>query len=215
MCKSVQHCIRGAIINLQTSSFRYARGLIMPPKEKDLFSRVVFIRTFIMLLGPLFVLGAGIFGYMFYNADPEETRHVSMYIVVGLLCVVGLAALGGFMAIFLINASGSGFVNMFMGIRSIRSLREQYSGDLERIKFYIRKDMYVDALILVEEILEKEPDFIEVLAFKAQIQWEGSQDSAGAWKTLRKILSATQRDDPHHRWAKEYFKQVTGNIPRE
>jgi hypothetical protein len=59
-----------------------------------------------------------------------------------------------------------------------------------------------DALIKIEEVLAKDPDFVEALLLKAQILWEGFEDSNAASKCLLKILAAEpDKKAVFHRWA--------------
>jgi len=65
------------------------------------------------------------------------------------------------------------------------------------------------ALIKIEEVLAKDPDFAEALLLKAQIMWEGFGDAHAARESLLKII-AVEPDEKavFHRWAQNFYEKL-------
>lgn len=166
--------------------------------------------------------------------SPKQTRGLTMFlwsffVLLPFTVALGILLIGGsLMALIislLLNTLGAliamlcaGFVldrgvqagEFAFGKRSWRSTRDQLSGDLERVKYHNRQGQHDEAFRIVNEILEKDPEYIDALALKAKVLWEGFGDSSGAWMELRRIMQLTPRDDRFHRWASDYYKKVTG-----
>jgi hypothetical protein len=67
-----------------------------------------------------------------------------------------------------------------------------------------------DALLTIEEVLAKNPDFVEALLLKAQILWEGFEDGKAARGCLLRIL-AVEPDEKavFHRWALNIYNELS------
>jgi hypothetical protein len=162
-------------------------------------------------LGPLFqIIGIGLYAYW---VTWGGGRHYSMGTITLLffLTVIVASAVGlgfSFLAQRLVHHLGGGLVNVMMGLRSIRSVREQRSGDVERIRYYSRSREFGQALELADDILEKDEGHPEVLALRAQVLWEGYQDAVRAREDLHRLIEDTPQDDPHHRWAVQYWRRI-------
>ena len=66
-----------------------------------------------------------------------------------------------------------------------------------------------DALLTIEEVLARDPDFVEALLLKAQILWEGFEDAKAARRCLFKILVVEPDETAvFHRWALNLYKEL-------
>ena len=63
--------------------------------------------------------------------------------------------------------------------------------------------------------LEKDPLFPEALFLKAQILWEGFENSVEAKRSLRDVMRIVQRDEPLHRWASNLFDRIIESEKKE
>ena len=86
--------------------------------------------------------------------------------------------------------------------------REQLSADLARARHSKGKGQFKEAMIIISEVLEKDPKFPEALLLKAQIMWEGFENRELALRNLNKVIELVQDDDPIHRWAVNYYHDV-------
>ena len=94
--------------------------------------------------------------------------------------------------------------------RSGISVRKQLAYDLNAVRYHKLCHQFDDALLKIEEVLDKDPDFVEALLLKAQILWEGFEDSNAARKCLLKILAAEPDEKAvFHRWALNFFYKLS------
>ena len=104
---------------------------------------------------------------------------------------------------------GSGLVNFVFAWSSRKpDLNEQFSADLSKARLSKGKGEFREALLIVSEILEKHPDFVEALFLKAKILWEGYDNKELALRNLDKVMNLVKEDDPIHRWAQNYYHEV-------
>ena len=68
------------------------------------------------------------------------------------------------------------------------------------------------ALLTVEGVLTREPDFPEALLLKAQLLWEGFEDAVSAKQCLIDMLKVeTDKKSPFHRWALALYKEISAS----
>ena len=71
---------------------------------------------------------------------------------------------------------------------------------------------FTGALITIDSVLAREPNFPEALLLKAQIIWEGFQGAVGAKQCLVEILKVEPNTkSPFHRWALSLHKEITAS----
>jgi hypothetical protein len=88
--------------------------------------------------------------------------------------IAGLAAAA---AISVTGTPGGGAANTrSFPARSTLGVRKQLATDLNVVRYQKLCHRFDDALIKIEEVLAKDPDFVEALLLKAQILWEGFED---------------------------------------
>ncbi len=126
------------------------------------------------------------------------------YIIV-LLCAIPFSILYS----LIVDKLGSGLTNTLLGWGSGRKdLNEQFSADLSRARFSKGKKQYREAILIVNEILEKHPNFPEARLLKAQIAWEGYNNKELALRNLDRAMELVKEDNPIHRWALNYYHEV-------
>jgi len=131
--------------------------------------------------------------------------------------IIGLAAaaaisviLGSTTSIFTATPGGGATYTRSVPAGSTMSLRRQLASDLNVVRYHKLCHRFDDALIKIEEVLAKDPDFAEALLLKAQILWEGFEDCKAARKCLQKILAAEPDENAvFHRWALNFFNKLS------
>jgi len=113
------------------------------------------------------------------------------------------------LCLFLIEKTGSSLGSIMSGWNPGRAdYREQFSAELEKIKYSKRMEHFDDALRLVNELLHKDPDFPDALFLKAHILWEGFGNSEASKGILKRVKQLVPEDETLHRWASIYYDEV-------
>jgi tetratricopeptide (TPR) repeat protein len=84
------------------------------------------------------------------------------------------------------------------------------AGDLNVVRYHKLLNQFEDALLKIEAVLAKDPDFPEALFLKAQILWEGFEDRQAAKECLVKIIK-TEPDKKavFRRWALNFYRELS------
>ena len=127
-----------------------------------------------------------------------------------LFAVPGSFALAVMVELFS-GAIGATSINLLCGMgRRDRSLREQFAGTLNHVRYHKMCKDFPQALVTVEGVLAGDPGFPEALLLKAQILWEGLGDAVGAKQCLIEILKVEpDKKSPFHRWALVLYKEIS------
>jgi len=131
--------------------------------------------------------------------------------------LAGLAAaaaisvlLGSATSIFTRTPGGGTGNTLSVPAGNTMGVRKQLSSDLNVVRYHKLCHRFDDALITIEEVLAKDPDFVEALLLKAQILWEGFADGQAARGCLLKILAAEPDEKSvFHRWALNFCEDMT------
>lgn len=127
------------------------------------------------------------------------------HFIIFLLCAIPLSVLYA----YAVEKLGSGLGNLLLGWSSKQvNLEEQFSADLARARFSKGRKQFREAVLIVNEILEKHPDFPEARLLKAQIVWEGLDNKELALRNLDRVMELVPDKDPMHRWALNYYHEV-------
>jgi tetratricopeptide (TPR) repeat protein len=89
------------------------------------------------------------------------------------------------------------------------SLREQLSSDLARAKFSKGEGRFKEALSIINEVLDKDPDFPDALYLKGQILWEGFENSVESKRLFRRVLQLLSAEEALFRWSSTYIDEIT------
>ena len=170
-----------------------------PNKDKNHSFLLKFLFCFLWSAATLSII------YSFAAARGGGRIFSFKHAVILLLCCIPLSVL---YALF-VEKSGSIFGNLLTGWSERESHpREQLSADMARARFSKGKKQYKEALIIINEVLDKDPDFPEALFLKAQIVWEGYGNKELARRNLDKILKLVADDDPVRRWVINYYHDI-------
>lgn len=111
---------------------------------------------------------------------------------------------------FVVERVGSGFGGFLSGWSSRRlTTRESLAADLEKARYSKREGRFKEALSIINGALEKDPDFPDALYLKARILWEGFGNRKEAQGCLKKVTEAVPKDETLHRWALNYYNEIT------
>jgi tetratricopeptide (TPR) repeat protein len=131
--------------------------------------------------------------------------------IVGLAAAVAISVLiGSATPSFNGLRGGSAVSTCSKPARSNMIVRKQLASDLNAVRYHKLCHQFDDALLKIEEVLAKDPDFVEGLLLKAQILWEGFEDGKAARECLQKIL-AVEPDEKavFHRWALNLYQELS------
>ena len=166
---------------------------LKPLKNIDLVAWSQFIKFFVWLFGPLCVVSI-----LFSGIKGVAITFILSLVITPVVMFV------------LDKFSGGTSSLIYGGGHGTWSKREQLEGDLNTVKYYKMRKEYDQALKTVNNILNKDPEFSEALLIKAQILWEGFENSATAKANLKKITGIKiDKDEPIHRWASNLYDELT------
>ena len=84
------------------------------------------------------------------------------------------------------------------------------AGDLNVVRYHKLCNQFDEALLKIEDVLAKDPDFAEALFLKAQILWEGFEDRQAAKACLLKITKVEpDKKAVFHRWAINLYREIS------
>ena len=153
------------------------------------------IRFYLCILGALFVITMSTGGELF------TFKHLWLYSLSSIpFC---------FLLAYCLERFGSALGNLFSGWSSRRvSPRETLSADLEKAKSCKRNGEFEEANQIIDQVLEKDPDFPDALYLKAQILWEGFEKKQEASECLLSVMKLVPQKNTLHRWASSLLKEL-------
>jgi tetratricopeptide (TPR) repeat protein len=173
---------------------------INPKNEINKGLIIRFIMCFLICVGAFLTIW--IFKSAYYPNHPLFTlKHVFILS----LCAIPLSIL----YVYTVEKVGSGLGGIFTGwtTRKIPP-REQLSADLAKARYSKGIGQFKEALSIINEVLEKDPDYPDALYLKAHILWEGFNNSAGALQALKRVMELVRDSEPIHTWALNYYDEV-------
>jgi hypothetical protein len=130
--------------------------------------------------------------------------------IAGLAAAAAISVLLGAATSIFTGTPGGGTDTLSGPTKSTMAVRTQPASDLNIVRYHKLCHQFDDALIRIEEVLAKYPDFAEALLLKAQILWEGFEDGEAARGCLLKILAAEpDKKAVFHRWALNFYEDMT------
>jgi tetratricopeptide (TPR) repeat protein len=176
-------------------------------KDRNSADAALVLRNILFVLPYLALLGV-VWGYV---------EGGIAWAFVGLLAAIAVSAVVGSAATIFARALGGGAANRLYGTgRRTIGDRERLAGDLNVVRFRKRSKKFDEALIRIDDVLAKDPDFPEALFLKAQILWEGFKDHEAAKECLRRIIKLepdTKAD--FHRWALDFYREMSEQTKSE
>ena len=123
------------------------------------------------------------------------------------------SVLAAFAVELLSSSIGKGSVNLLYGTgRLDRPMRDQFIGSISQARFHKMSQRHDLALRCIDEVLATAPNYTEALFLKAQILWEGYQDSAAAKKCLIHVIKVEpDKAAPYRRWSSALYKEIAGH----
>jgi len=170
-------------------------------KDVDSADMALNLRNAIWALPYLSVMGL-IWGYLAGGSSGA---------VVGLVAAILVSAMIGSATSILSGVLGEGAVNTLYGLgRKTIGIRERLAGDLNVVRYHKLCNRFDHALLTLEEVLAKDPDFPEALFLKAQILWEGFDDREAAKKSLMRIIKVEPDEKSvFRRWASNFYRELS------
>ncbi len=165
-------------------------------RERSFLFRVIF--CFLLCAAALFIIYASVGGRLFtFN-----------HLIIFILCCIPLSILYA----LIVEKLGTGLFSLMSGWSDRKiPARETFSADLAKARFSKSRGDFSNALIIINEVLEKDPEFPEALFLKAQIEWEGFKSGDLARKNLDKVLALVKTDDPLRKLASKYYMSMIKN----
>lgn len=87
--------------------------------------------------------------------------------------------------------------------------REQLSADLAKAKFNKGNGRFKEALTIINEVLDKDPEFPEALYLKGQILWDGFENSLESKKIFRRVMQLLSNKEEIYRWSSHYIDKIS------
>ena len=128
----------------------------------------------------------------------------------GIMAAAVLSVIVGLITTAFTDTIGKSTSGMLYGQgKSTIKLQERLEGDLQQARFHKMNQRYEKALWFVNGALEKDPDFQDALFLKAQILWEGFQDSRAAKECIGQIMQLLPTtDEPLYRWSTYLLSEI-------
>ena len=115
------------------------------------------------------------------------------------------------LADFAIQRLGSGLGGVLSGWSPRRTtVRASLRADVQRATYSKREGRFQEALSIIDDVLDKDPEFPDALFLKAQILWEGFGNRKEALGCLKKLVQVVPDHETLHRWALSYHNEITG-----
>jgi tetratricopeptide (TPR) repeat protein len=168
---------------------------IKSKKDRDLtwISRPVY--CFLLVLAVLVII------CMSTGAELFTFKHVLIFS----LCSIPLC----FLYAYCVEKIGSVLGGTLLGMSSRQSTpRETFAADLEIARQNKRNGQFEEARSILDGVLDKDSDFPDALYLKAEILWEGFENSSEAKRCLRKVMQLVPRGETLHSWASSYFDKI-------
>ena len=158
----------------------------------DIGTRKLFYICFFLYFFALFILGI-------------SACLKGSYIII-ILCCPG-AVLLSLLTVFISGMIGKKTGSIYWPSEKIPP-REQLSADIARAKYSKGTGHFEEALSIINDVLEKDPDYPDALYLKAHILWEGFENSKGALESLIRIMELVKDNEPIYHWASNYYHEV-------
>jgi tetratricopeptide (TPR) repeat protein len=124
------------------------------------------------------------------------------HLIIFILCCIPLSIIYA----LTVEKLGTGLFALLPGWSNKKiPLIEQYTADISKARFSKSMGKYSEALEIINEVLEKIPDFPEAIFLKAQIEWEGFKSGDLARKNLDKALELVKDDEPFRKRVANYY----------
>ena len=117
-------------------------------------------------------------------------------------------ALVAVITVFIAGRTGGAASKLWGGKTPIWNLSERYAADFSRARYQKMNKQYDEALKIIDQMLEEQPNYNEALFLKAQILAEGSGDRYQAKMILVQIMNSELDGTELHRWSRTIYKDL-------
>ena len=169
-----------------------------PLKDIDSVNLSLFLKVYARIAAPLFLVGFSC-GKIFYGNGGALIGAI-------LGAIAGLFLAG--IVMFISDKFGDFAAIIYRGSNANLSIEEQLEGDLNQVRYHKMKQQFDQALIKVDAVLVKKPDYAVALYLKASILWEGFNEPIEAKRQLDKILKTTSKTENYHEWASTLYRDI-------
>jgi tetratricopeptide (TPR) repeat protein len=168
---------------------------IKPKNEINRTFIIRFICCFLICVGALLTI------WSFTGSQLFTLKHVFILS----LCAIPLP----FLYAYTVEKFASSLGGILTGWTTQKiSPREQLSADMARARHSKGSGHFEEALSIINQVLEKDPDYPDALYLKAHILWEGFENSTGALESLARVMELVQDHESLHGWALNYYDEV-------
>jgi uncharacterized membrane protein len=168
-------------------------------KNIDLIARSQILKSIVIPFPYLGLLGM-IVGYMSYGI---------LGTIFGIIVAITLSIIVGIITTTITNTFGKSSDLLFGRGKSTINLQERLEGELQQARYHKMNQRYDEALRFVEGALNQTSDFPDALFLKAQILWEGFQDSRAARECIKELMKILPNaNEPLYRWANHLLTDI-------
>jgi hypothetical protein len=167
---------------------------IKKKKDRNIVLFIRFLRCFILGFGALFIIFMASGGQIF------TFKHLLIF---SLVCL----PLSG-LYVYIVEKFGSGLGTFLSWSSKKVSPREAFSADLARARHSKGAGRFEEALVIINNVLVKDPDFPEALYLKATILWEGFRNRQESSSCLKKVMELVENHETLQRWALNYYEDM-------
>ena len=171
---------------------------IKSPRDIDSGFRTLFLKTFVKLFAPVGILFIFIWG-----------------LVQGVIYAGFASLIGTFITMIITDKIGDVSKLLYGGNKANISLREQMQGRLKAVRVAKMNKDFKTAIAIVNDILDKDPEFYEAMFVKAQILEQGFRRTMSAMKYIRKVLDSTTEGETLHTWASSLYDELSLKTDKE
>ena len=145
-----------------------------PKRERDSTKVVRFVMFFGIIVGAMLMISIWTGGSLF------TFKHVLFLSI----CAIPFSIL----LVYSIEKVGSWLGGNLSGWSSRKvTFRETLTSDLQKAKYSTRQGRFEEALKLIDEVLDKAPNFPDALYLKSHILWQGFENATDARGCLKKV----------------------------
>ena len=113
-------------------------------------------------------------------------------------------------ALFIIEILGHVSGSVYWPTKKVNR-RQQLSADIAKAKFSKRNGRFKDALNIINEVLDKDPEFPDALYLKGQILWEGFKNSVESKKLFKRVVQLLSTEEELYRWSSHYIDKISAH----
>ncbi len=177
----------------KTGQRKMTKIQIMPNKTKESSFKFRVLFCFLCCAAALFIIYASVGGKRFLTFN---------HLIILIICCIPISVIYA----LIVEKLGSGLFGLLTGWSGKKiPERESFSADLAKARFSKSRGDFSNALVIINEVLEKDPELPEALFLKAQIEWEGLKSGDLARKNLDKLLELVKDDEPFRKRVANYY----------